>query len=70
MKSTLVMLATVAVVAISMASAVLLFGDHRLYLICAGVVGGVTLAYAGWRWKRGAKGPRVEKRPGERAAQP
>jgi len=51
MKSTLVMLGTVAVVVILMASAVLVWGDHRLYLIVVAVVGGATLAYAGWRWK-------------------
>ena len=54
MKSTLVMLGTVAVVVILVASAVLVWTDHqsRLYLIGVAVVGGATLAYAGWRWKR------------------
>jgi threonine/homoserine/homoserine lactone efflux protein len=52
MKSTFVMLGTVAVVVILTASAVLVWSDHRPYLIGVAVVGGATLAYAGWRWKR------------------
>jgi len=58
MKSTLVMLGTVAVVVILIASAVLVWTDHRyrLYLIGVALAGGATLAYAGWRWKRNAKG--------------
>ena len=52
MKSTLVMLGAVAVVVILTAIAVLVWSDHRPYLIGGAVVGGVTLAYAGWRWKR------------------
>jgi Na+/proline symporter len=58
MKSTLVMLGTVAVVVILIAAAVLVWPDHqsRLYLIGAAVAGGFALAYAGWRWKRDTKG--------------
>jgi threonine/homoserine/homoserine lactone efflux protein len=54
MKSTLVMLGTVAVVVILTASAVLVWTDHhdRPYLIGTAVAGGATLAYAGWKWKR------------------
>jgi threonine/homoserine/homoserine lactone efflux protein len=52
------MLGTVAVVVILIASAVLVWTDHRyrLYLIGVALAGGATLAYAGWRWKRNAKG--------------
>jgi hypothetical protein len=58
MKSTLVMLGTVAVVVILVALAVLVWTDHpcRLCLIGVAVAGGVALAYAGWRWKRDSKG--------------
>jgi len=58
MKSTLVMLGTVAVVVILIACAVLVWTDHRsrLYLIGAAFGGDATLAYAGWRWKRKAQG--------------
>jgi hypothetical protein len=58
MKSTLVMLGTVAVVVILIAGAVLVWTNHhdRPYLIGMGVAGGATLAYAGWQWKRNAKG--------------
>jgi threonine/homoserine/homoserine lactone efflux protein len=54
MKSTLVMLGTVAIVVILIASAVLVWSDHhsRLYLIGVALVGGAALAYAGWQWKR------------------
>ena len=57
-KSTLVMLGTVAVVVILIASAVLVWTDHhsRPYLIGMAVAGGATLAYAGWKWKRDTKG--------------
>jgi threonine/homoserine/homoserine lactone efflux protein len=56
MKSTLVMLGTVASVVILTAGAVVVWSDHRPYLIGVAVVGGATLAYAGWRWKRKWKG--------------
>jgi threonine/homoserine/homoserine lactone efflux protein len=58
MKSTLVMLGTVAMVVILITSAVLVWTDHhsRLYLIGMALAGGATLAYAGWQWKRNAQG--------------
>jgi threonine/homoserine/homoserine lactone efflux protein len=60
MKSTLVMLGTVAVVVMWTAIAVLAWTDHRfhLYLIGVGIGGGAVLAYAGWKWKwkRNAQG--------------
>jgi hypothetical protein len=52
MKATLVMLATVAMVAILMASAVHVFGEHHPYLIVVGIAGAAALAYAGCRWKQ------------------
>jgi hypothetical protein len=54
MKSTLEMLAIVAAVAVLTAVAVLLSDRHsHVYLIGVALVGGLALAYAGWRWRNG-----------------
>jgi|HubBroStandDraft_6_1064221.scaffolds.fasta_scaffold2499114_1 hypothetical protein len=52
MKATLVMLATVAMVVILMASAVHVFGEHSPYLIGVGIAGAAILVYAACRWKQ------------------
>jgi hypothetical protein len=52
MKATLVMLGTVAMAAILMASAVHVFGEHNPYLIGVGIADATILAYAGCRWKQ------------------